>query len=115
MPIYEFECAVCGARTESFRKADNRNEAERCNCGAAMARLFSKPRVVVKGGTPDPQSLTREFHGLKRDEQIFENPRSREVVRLTGSKAERKAQIAKSLEKAGYPVTSTKDVTTHNL
>lgn len=115
MPIYEFECPVCGVRVESFRKAADRNDAETCNCGAAMARVFSAPRVVVKGGVEDPQTLTRRFHGLKRDEQIFENPRSREVVRLKGSKAERKAQIAKSLEKAGYPVSSPKDVTTHNL
>lgn len=115
MPIYEFRCTHCGAVAEVFRKADDRNDAETCQCGEDMARVFTSPRVVVKGGEESPKTLTQRFHNLKRDEQIFENPRSREIVRLTGSKAERKAQIAKSLEKAGYPVTSSKDVTTHNL
>ena len=86
-------------------------------CGFCETERVMSPRVnvVMKDSTPDANEMTRKAHGLQRGEAIFENPRSGETVHLSGSKKERKGQIARSLEAAGYQVTSTKDVETPNL
>lgn len=116
VPTYAYRCPDCGLEAEEFQHMRD-PKTQQCPGCASMRyqRLISAPRIIMKGSTPDANDMTRKAHGLQRDEQIFENPRSGEVVHLSGSKAERKGQIARSLEKAGYDVSTTKDVDTPNL
>jgi putative FmdB family regulatory protein len=58
MPIYEYECEVCGHITEVLRRADERNESILCEeCEGATERIMSRvsaPHMkgqAVKGET----------------------------------------------------------------
>lgn len=118
MPFYDHACPDCDHRFSDFRRMEDFDAVVPCPaCGFCETdRLVSASvNVVMKSSTPDANTLTRQAHGLQRGEQIFENPRSGETVYLSGSKAERRGQIARSLEKAGYDVSSTKDVETPNI
>jgi putative FmdB family regulatory protein len=116
-PLYDQECPDCDHRFTDFRRMEDYDAVVPCpECGFCETdRLMSaRVSVVMKGSTPDANEMTRKAHGLQRGDQIFENPRSGETVHLTGSKKERQGQIARSLESAGYQVTSTRDVEVPN-
>lgn len=116
IPHYNYICRDCDLEVEEFQRMSDEKLGQCPGCASVRyERLISTPNVVMKGSTPDANTLTRQAHGLGRDEQIFENPRSGETLHLTGSKKERHGQIARSLEKAGYAVDSTKDVSVPNL
>ena len=118
MPIYFHRCPDCETEFDDFRSMADYAKPVPCpKCGLCETDRIITPtaRVIVRSSTQDANTLTREFHGLQRGEQIFENPRSGETVHLSGSKAERRGQIARSLEKAGYAVATSKDVDTPNL
>lgn len=116
MPLYQYSCPACEATDDRFLPMRESDSAQVCNeCGHRLRRVFSAPRVSVKSSAPNTNEMTRAFHGLGRGDQIFENPRNGEVVHLKGSKQDRQDQIAASLQKAGYPVSSRKDVTIPNL
>jgi putative FmdB family regulatory protein len=52
MPLYEYECAGCGARIEKMRKLSERANGPACpECGEATALALSAPgRVSVGSG-----------------------------------------------------------------
>ena len=49
MPIYEFECAKCGAHTEVFQKINDKPPAKCKKCGGKLERLISAPAIQFKG------------------------------------------------------------------
>jgi len=49
MPLYEYECKVCGRRTEVIQRFDDAPLAACPECGGAVERLLSAPAVQFKG------------------------------------------------------------------
>jgi putative FmdB family regulatory protein len=48
MPIYEYECAVCGTRFERLQQADT--TLPRCPSGhEGVRRCFCPPRIIFRG------------------------------------------------------------------
>lgn len=46
MPIYEFECDLCGQRNETFFGMNDEKVLKCLNCGSSMRRLFSLPALT---------------------------------------------------------------------
>lgn len=70
MPLYEYECPACGARTEEQKKIDGRDEPVYCECSVAMSRVPGNAGFILKGACwsrdnyarvlgDDPQGMTR--------------------------------------------------------
>jgi putative FmdB family regulatory protein len=49
MPIYEYECRKCGARTEVFQKMDAKAPAKCDKCGGRLEKRISAPAIQFKG------------------------------------------------------------------
>jgi putative FmdB family regulatory protein len=49
MPIYEYKCQQCGARTEALQKMADPRLTTCEKCGGALTRLISSPSVQFKG------------------------------------------------------------------
>jgi putative FmdB family regulatory protein len=49
MPIYEFECRKCKARTEVFQKMSDKPPVKCRTCGGRLERLHSAPAIQFKG------------------------------------------------------------------
>ena len=118
MPLYEHQCPDCDHRFTDFRRMADYDAVVPCPaCGLCETErlMTASINIAVTGSTPNANEMTRAAHGLQRGEQIFENPRTGETLHLSGSKANRRGQIARSLEHAGYDVSSSKDVDTPNI
>jgi putative FmdB family regulatory protein len=49
MPLYEYECEVCGERVEIIQKHSD-SPYEHCpKCSGSMRKLFSAPAIQFKG------------------------------------------------------------------
>ncbi len=59
MPLYEYECAACGERTEKMRSLADRAKGPACpECGEATALALSVPgRAAVSGGSRESSAL----------------------------------------------------------
>ena len=51
MPIYEYECRVCGARTEELQKLDEAPLLACARCGGGLERILTT-RFEIAGATP---------------------------------------------------------------
>lgn len=49
MPIYEFQCLVCGTRTEHLQKISDPPLAACPKCGGEVKKLISSPAFQFKG------------------------------------------------------------------
>ena len=49
MPLYEYQCTLCGERTEILRRASDPPYAHCPKCGGAVKKLFSSPAIQFKG------------------------------------------------------------------
>lgn len=49
MPIYEYQCQVCGYRTEILQKMNEKPLTKCSECGQKMRRLVSAPAFQLKG------------------------------------------------------------------
>lgn len=49
MPLYEYECVKCGARTEKIEKFSGPNLKKCPKCGGKVRQLVSAPAVQFKG------------------------------------------------------------------
>ncbi len=50
MPLYEFQCAQCGEKTEVLVRSGDRADAPRCPvCGAPMERQWAPVVTHTKG------------------------------------------------------------------
>ncbi len=50
MPMYEYQCAQCGRRTEKRQKFSDAPLTECPFCGGSLKKLISAPAVQFKGG-----------------------------------------------------------------
>ncbi len=49
MPIYEFECRKCKARSEVLQKLNDKQPVKCSKCGGRLERLASAPAIQFKG------------------------------------------------------------------
>lgn len=49
MPIYEYECRKCKARTELFQKVNDKPPAKCSQCGGRLDKVISAPAIQFKG------------------------------------------------------------------
>jgi len=49
MPLYEYQCNVCGERTELIQKLSDPPYSHCAKCGGEMKKLFSAPAIQFKG------------------------------------------------------------------
>ena len=49
MPLYEYQCAACGERTEILQKVSDPFTSQCPKCGAEMKRMISSPAIQFKG------------------------------------------------------------------
>lgn len=50
MPMYEYQCAQCGRRTEKRQKFSDAPLTECPHCGGPLTKVISAPAVQFKGG-----------------------------------------------------------------
>ncbi len=49
MPLYEYECFLCGHRFEKIRTVANASEVDCTKCGGRVRRLLGVPALQFKG------------------------------------------------------------------
>ena len=49
MPLYEYECFVCGHRFERIRRVEEASNMTCPECGGSVRRLLSAPALQFKG------------------------------------------------------------------
>jgi len=49
MPIHEYKCKKCGARTEALQKLRDKPLQKCRKCGGALEKLISSPAIQFKG------------------------------------------------------------------
>jgi len=49
MPIYEYQCKKCGARTEAMQKISDKPLTRCRKCGGRLEKLLSAPAIQFKG------------------------------------------------------------------
>jgi putative FmdB family regulatory protein len=49
MPLYEYECFVCGHRFERIRRVEEASNMTCSECGGSVRRLLSAPALQFKG------------------------------------------------------------------
>ena len=49
MPIYEYDCAACGRRTEAIQNVGEKHLKVCPHCGGALKKAFSAPAIQFKG------------------------------------------------------------------
>ena len=49
MPLYEYECTVCGERTELIQRLSDAPLSDCPTCGGAVEKLLSAPSFQFKG------------------------------------------------------------------
>jgi putative FmdB family regulatory protein len=49
MPIHEYKCKACGARTEALQKLRDKPLQKCPKCGGALVKLISSPAIQFKG------------------------------------------------------------------
>lgn len=77
MPVYSYECKICGKKWENVRKVDDRYN-EKCGCGAQAAVVMSltaKP-VVYEFYS---ESIGAQITGKKQRERLMKEKGLAEV------------------------------------
>ena len=49
MPLYEYQCTVCGERTEILQRVSDPPYTHCPKCGGAVKKLISSPAIQFKG------------------------------------------------------------------
>jgi len=49
MPLYEYQCTVCGERSEILQRVSDPSYTHCPKCGGMVKKLFSSPAIQFKG------------------------------------------------------------------
>jgi putative FmdB family regulatory protein len=112
MPIYEYECAACGARFERIQKFSD-PPVEVCpNCGEKkVQKLLSSPAIQFKGSGWYITDYARAKDTSKEAKESGESKKeSREAKESKESKEAKESKSpSTSTETASAPATPSKD------
>lgn len=110
MPIHEYKCKTCGARTEALQKLGDKPLQKCPKCGGPLAKLISSPAIQFRGSgfyiTDYAQKNVPTKEEKARDQAPADKPADKAADRpaekateKTGSKPETKTEPAKKSAK----------------
>ncbi len=111
MPLYEYQCDVCGHRFEKIQKFSDPRETTCPKCGGVIHKLMSSPAIQFKGSgfyitdyaKKDYVSAAKADHeGSKSDGHSGKSETHAHGTPVTGDKGEK----AEKGDKAGKPASS---------
>ncbi|MGE5275663.1 MAG: FmdB family zinc ribbon protein [Acidobacteriota bacterium] len=92
MPIYEYDCARCGKKTEVIQRVGERPLKVCPHCGGKLKKAFSAPAIQFKGSgwyVTDYARAKKEEKGTHRSESKGETAEKAEKAEKT-EKTEKK-------------------------
>jgi putative FmdB family regulatory protein len=102
VPIHEYKCKTCGARTEALQKLRDKPLQKCQKCGGPLVKLISSPAIQFKGSgfyiTDYAHKNTPTKEEKARDQAPADKPADKPAEKApekTGSKSEAKAETAK--------------------
>ena len=90
MPIHEYKCKTCGARTEALQKLRDKPLQKCPKCGGPLVKLVSSPAIQFKGSgwyVNDYAKKSSTSNGTKTEAK----PGPKDEAK-TGTKTETKAE-----------------------
>ena len=105
MPIYEFECAKCGAHLEVFQKMNDKPPVKCRKCGGRLERKISAPAIQFKGSgwyVTDYASKGKK-EKTESEATVSDNPKSEKTDKKTkdGSPAKTASSKDSTPKKSG--------------
>jgi putative FmdB family regulatory protein len=106
MPIHEYKCKTCGARSEALQKLRDKPLQKCPKCGGPLVKLISSPAIQFKGSgfyitdyshknIPSKEEKARDSKPVdKPADKPAEKP-AEKCAEKTGAKSEAKAETAK--------------------
>lgn len=93
MPIYSYQCGTCKKITDAFRRYEDRERAEPCECGATglATRVFTVPTIL-----PD----IPEYESPATGKWIRGRKQQREDLRVSGCRLAEKDEAKYAARKA---------------
>lgn len=77
MPLYEYECESCGARTERIQKSYSDPPLAVCpKCGGPVRKLLSSPAIQFKGSGWYITDYARKSEGSTADKSSTSDAKS---------------------------------------
>jgi putative FmdB family regulatory protein len=106
MPIHEYKCKTCGARTEALQKLRDKPLQKCAKCGGPLVKLISSPAIQFKGSgfyltDYSPKNVPSKEEKA-RDQAPADKPADKPAEKATeraGSTSETKAEPAKKAAK----------------
>ncbi len=102
MPIHEYKCKACGARTEALQKLRDKPLQKCPKCGGPLVKLISSPAIQFKGSgfyiTDYAHKNIPSKEEKARDSKPVEKPAEKPAEKApekTGAKSEAKPETAK--------------------
>ena len=98
MPLYEYECFVCGHHFDRIRRLADTSEVSCPDCGGAVRRLLSAPALQFKGSgwyvTDYGKGSGGRSTALAKPEDSPPPPPTRTEKPAEGKPAEKKADTS---------------------
>ncbi len=106
MPIHEYKCQACGARSEALQKLRDKPLQKCAKCGGPLLKLISSPAIQFKGSgfyiTDYAHKNIPSKEEKARDSKPAEKPAEKPVEKApekTASKSETKPAAKESAKK----------------
>jgi putative FmdB family regulatory protein len=110
MPIHEYKCKTCGARTEALQKLRDKPLKNCPKCGGPLVKLISSPAIQFRGSgfyiTDYAQKNVPTKEEKARDQAPADKPADKaadktaeKATEKAGSKSEAKAEPDKKAAK----------------
>lgn len=114
MPIHEYKCKACGARTEALQKLRDKPLQKCLKCGGPLVKLISSPAIQFKGSGFYITDYSHKNVPTKEEKAQDQAPADKPAVKpadkpaekvaeKAGSKSEAKAEPAKKSAKKDSP------------
>jgi putative FmdB family regulatory protein len=110
MPIYEYECRKCRARSEVFQKMDDKPPAKCSKCGGKLEKLFSASAIQFKGSgwyVTDYAGNGRKA-AEKAETDASSASDKKDATTASDKKAEKKTKEGSPAKKSSEKASSTK-------
>ena len=106
MPIHEYKCKTCGARTEALQKLKDKPLKKCPKCSGPLVKLISSPAIQFKGSGFYINDYAQKDSPAKKEKAREEKPADKpgdkpaekateKAAEKAGSKSEAKAETAK--------------------
>lgn len=101
MPIYEYECRKCNARSEVLQKLNDKPVAKCSKCGGRLDRVTSAPAIQFKGSG----WYVTDYAGKngKKDKQAEEKNESTSTTSSVKSDTKETSPAKKTTESTSKP------------